>query len=429
MQVEHDQATVARGQHASPASFGLAPRCLGQPAGAARAQLAPAPSVRGDAQMTGGFIASATGHRQPTGKQVSFDRATRVQLVQSRGHTPGRLQQGGRIVLGFREPAKQQNQLRPRRPPRALLAAEQPQSFGAAVLGQAEVTRRGGRQGRGVQQFGAPSRRAVVPLDSGDGGVDLAQGILAQAGREQHRALVDEQVGDKDPQLIEQRLGMVEMGECGREVTTGVRGQSALLAGGCVVRLLAAFEPQRLHLSVVSVSPRDVAHSEIHRCAPVQGTRFPNQVASTGEQANGGPGVPQGLGIAAQDIADACPTDQDPQARTPRLRSSRASRTDRPRRGCPARTKAAPRLAETSDSRSRSPALRANRRPFLNSSIAFPISPKSLRPARLPGARQRPAPPTDAGPAPHGRRRGPPMAATTPAPAACPDPKPQARCP
>ena len=44
----------------------------------------------------------------------------------------------------------------------------------------------------------------------------------------------------------------------------------------------------------------------------MQGTRFPDRIAGTGEQADGGPGVPQGLGVAAQDVEDAGPADQDP---------------------------------------------------------------------------------------------------------------------
>ena len=74
----------------------------------------------------------------------------------------GRLQQGGRTVLTLREPAEQQDQLGARRPPRTLLAAEQPQGFGAAILREAEVAGRGGGDGGGVQQLGAPGRRAVV---------------------------------------------------------------------------------------------------------------------------------------------------------------------------------------------------------------------------------------------------------------------------
>ena len=94
-----------------------------------------------------------------------------------------------------------------------------------------------------------------------------------------------------------------------------MRGQSAFLAGGCVVRLLTAFEPQRLDPGVVPVSPLDIAHGEVDGCSPVQGTRFPDQIAGTGEQADGGAGVPQGLGVAAQDVEDAGPADQDPAGR------------------------------------------------------------------------------------------------------------------
>ena len=380
VQVEQGQAAVARGQHAPPALFGLAPGGLGQPADAAGTQLAAVPGVRGGAQVAGGLVPAAGGQGDPAGEQVGVDGPRRVQLVQPGGHPPGRLQQRRRAILASREPAQQQDELGPRRPPRALLATEQPQGLGAAILRQAEVAGRGGGQGGGVQQLGAPRRRAVVPLDPGHRRVDLAQGILGQAGREQHRALVDEQVGHEDAQLVEQGLGVVEVGERGGQVAAGVRGQSAFLAGGRVLQLLAAFEPQRLDPGVVPVGSLDVAHGEVHRCSPVQGTRFPDQVARAGQQADGGLGVPQRLGVAAQDPEGVDPADQDP-ARGDAAAALHQGVQDR---------QAAPRLPgqrprrrpgwrETSDSRSRSPAWRANRRAFLNSSIASPMSPKSLK--------------------------------------------------
>ena len=312
VQIEHGQAAVTCGQHSPPAPFRLAPGRLGQPAGAAGTQLASMPCVGGGAQLTGGLIAPTASQCQSTCEQVGIDSTRRVQFVQPRGHAPGRLQQLGRTVLTLGKPAEQQGQLGASGPPRALLTPEQPQGFGAAILRQAEVARRGGGHGRGIEQLGAPGRRAMLPLDRGHCRVDLAQRIPCQACRQQHCALVDEQVRFEDAQLVIQHLGMVEVGERSGEVPAGVRGQSAFLAGGCVVRLLAAFEPQRLHPSVVPVSPLDVAHSEVDRCLPVQGTRFPDQVARPGELANCGPGVPQGLGIAAQDVADSGPADQDP---------------------------------------------------------------------------------------------------------------------
>ena len=132
---------------------------------------------------------------------------------------------------------------------------------------------------------------------------------------EQHRAFVDEELGLKDAKLAVQRLGVVEVGERGGEVAPGVRGQSTFLARNRILQLLAAFDPQRLRPSVVPVGSFDIAHGEVHRCPPVQGTRFPDQIAGSGEQADGGLGIPQGLGVAAQDVADAGPADQDPAGR------------------------------------------------------------------------------------------------------------------
>ena len=86
----------------------------------------------------------------------------------------------------------------------------------------------------------------MVLLDPGHRRVDLAQCIPGQAGREQDGALVDEQVGNEDTQLIEPVLGIAEVGERGGQVTTGMGGQPALLARGRVIRLLAALEPQVL---------------------------------------------------------------------------------------------------------------------------------------------------------------------------------------
>ena len=312
VQVKHGQAAVASGQHAPPAFLRLAPRRLGQPAGAAGARRAAVSGRGGGLKMAGGLAASAAGQRDPSGEQVGFDGARWVQFVQPRGHPQGRLQQRGRTLLVLREPAQQQHKLGPRRPPRALLTAEQPQRLGAALLCQAEVAGRAGGQCGGMQQFGAPHRRAVIPLDPSQRRVDLAQGIRRQTGREQHRALVDEELGVKDAKLVEQRLGVVEVGERGGEVAPGVCGQSALFAHVRVLQLLTAFGPQRLDPGVVPVGPLDIAHGQVHRCSPVQGTRFPDQIASAGEQVDGGLGVPQGLSVAAQDVADSGPADQDP---------------------------------------------------------------------------------------------------------------------
>ena len=262
--------------------------------------------------MTGGLIAPAASQRHPASEQVGIDGTRGVQLVQPRGHSPGRLQQRRRTVLTLREPAAQQDQFGSRRPPWTLLAAEQPQGFGAAILREAEVTGRGGGDGGGVQQLGTPGRRTVVLLDPGHCRIDLAQGILGQAGRQQHRALVDEQVSHEDVEPIEQGLGMIKVGEGGGEVASDVRGQSALQAGERVVCSLAAFEPQCLDPGVVAVGPLDVAHGEVHRCSVVQRTRLPNQVACAGQQAHGGLGVPQRFGVAAEDMKGADPADQDP---------------------------------------------------------------------------------------------------------------------
>ena len=81
-----------------------------------------------------------------------------------------------------------------------------------------------------------------------------------------------------------------------------------------------------------------------------------------------------------------------------------------------------PRLAETSDSRLRSPALRANRRACLNSSIALPISPKSLKTTPAAWCATAACAAEGFGPAHHAPRRGLPAAATTPGRAACPAP-------
>ena len=127
--------------------------------------------------------------------------------------------------------------------------------------------------------------------------------------------LLTNRSASKIPKLVEQRLGVVEVGERGGQVAAGMRGQPAFLARVRVLQLLAAFDPQRLDPGVVPVGPLDIAHGEVHRRPPVQGTRFPDQVAGAGQQVDGGLGVPQGLGVTAQDVEDARPADQDPARR------------------------------------------------------------------------------------------------------------------
>jgi hypothetical protein len=315
VQVEQGQTAVARGQHAPPALLGLGPGGLGQPADAAGAQLAPVPGVRGGAQVAGCLVPAPGRQGNPASQQVRVDRARIVHRVQPGGHPPGGGQQGRRAIVLLPEPAQQQRELRPRRPPRALLPPEQPKGLVAAFLSQPEVACRGRGESGGVDQLGAPGRRAALPLDPGYRRIDVAQGITGQAGREQHRALVDEQLRVKDAELVEQRLGVVEVGERGGQVATGMCGQTAFLARVRILQLLTAFGPQRLDPGVVPVGPLDVAHGEVDRCSPVQGTCLPDQIAGAGEQADCGLGIPQGLGVTAQDVADGGPADQDPACR------------------------------------------------------------------------------------------------------------------
>ena len=242
---------------------------------------------------------------------MGVDGTRGIQLIQPRGHSPGRWQQGGRPILTSREPAEQQDQLRSRRPPGALLAAKQPQGFRAATPREVEVACRDGGEGGGIQQLGALRRRAVDPLDGRHRRVDLAQSVPAQACREQHRALVDDQLGLEDPKLIEQGLRMVQVGELGGEIATGMRRYSAFLARHRVLQELATFDPQCLDPGVVTVGPLDITQGEIHPRSPVQGTRFPDRVAGTRQQVDGGLGVPQSLGVAAQDPQGVRPADQD----------------------------------------------------------------------------------------------------------------------
>ena len=152
----------------------------------------------------------------------------------------------------------------------------------------------------------------MIPLDPGDRRVDLAEGIPGQAGREQHRALVDEQIRYEDPQLVELALGVIEMSERGGQVTTGVCRHSAFLTGGRIFRLLTAFGVQPLGPCVVAVSSLAITHREVHRRSPDHRAGFPHQVAGPGQQPHGGLGVPQGISVAAQDPEGANPAYQDP---------------------------------------------------------------------------------------------------------------------
>lgn len=149
-------------------------------------------------------------------------------------------------------------------------------------------------------------------LDRGHRRGDLAQGVVGQAGREQDRALVDEQVGFEDAQPVVQGLGVVEVGQRSGKVAAGVRGQAAFLARGGVLQLLAAFRVQGLGPGIVQVGPFDMAHGQVHSGPPVQRARFPNQVTRAGQQADGGLHIAQGLGVAAENIERADPADQDP---------------------------------------------------------------------------------------------------------------------
>ena len=70
-----------------------------------------------------------------------------VQLIQGRGHPPGRLQPGGRAVA-----CRSNSTISVRaRPPWALLVTRQPQGLGAAALREVQVAGRGGGEGGGIR--------------------------------------------------------------------------------------------------------------------------------------------------------------------------------------------------------------------------------------------------------------------------------------
>ncbi len=178
------------------------------------------------------------------------------------------------------------------------------------MLGEAEFVRRGGGKGGGIQQLGASRGRAAVPLDDGHRRVDLPQCIPGQAGREQDRALVDEQRGREDPQLVKQALCIVEVGERGGEIAAGVHRYRAFLAREGILRLVSAFDPQCLDPGIVPVGPLDITQGEVRCCSPVHGPRFPGQIVRAGQHVDGGLDVPQSFGMAAQDPQGTAPAEQ-----------------------------------------------------------------------------------------------------------------------
>ena len=315
MQVEQGQAAITGCQHAPPASFRLAPGGLGQPAGAPGARLATVPGAGGRAQVPGGLVPPAGGHGHPAGEQVSVDGPGRVELVQPCGHPAGRSQQRGRTARDYPEAAAQQDQLGPGGPPGALLAAEQAQGLSAAVLREAEVAVRGSGQSRGVQQLGPPRGRAAVPLDRRHRRVGLAQGIPGQPRREQDRDLVDGQFGLEDPQLVEQALGVVKVGERGGEVAAGVCRFGAFLADVRVLQVLPARRVQGFGAGVVLVGSLGITQDGVRHGPVVQGPRLPYRVTRTGQQVDRGLGVPQRVGTASQHPEGVGPADQDPAGR------------------------------------------------------------------------------------------------------------------
>ena len=184
----------------------------------------------------------------------------------------------------------------------------------------------------------------------------------------------------KTPQLVEQVLGMVEVGQRGGEIAAGVRRYCAFLARVRVLQVLAARGVQRLGPGVVPVGPLDVTQGESTPWPGSAGHALPRPGRlrrTAGRRRPGRPAEPRRCGPGPTRRRP-CGSGSGQQGRRG-CRCSTVSRTDKPRRVCPARSQATPRLARTSDSRSRSPALRANRRAFLNSSIASLISPKSRR--------------------------------------------------
>ena len=108
---------------------------------------------------------------------------------------------------------------------------------------------------------------------------------------------------------------MVKVGKRGGKVAAGISRYSAFLARGRVVRLLPAFDPQCLGPGIVPVGPLDIPHGEVYRCPPDHGTRFPDQIACASQQPDGSLGVPQRLGVAAENIVGADPSDQDTASR------------------------------------------------------------------------------------------------------------------
>ena len=263
-----------------------------------------------------GLVPPPASQGQPAGEQVGVDR--------TRG-SPAR--PAARSPAGPRAAGTPDDPRLPRTGRAAGPAPPAPPTTGAAGGGTAARPRRCD-PARGSRSSVAAAARAeeysnsarlaagaVVTLDRGHRHVDLAQGIPGQAAASSTVHLLTNSSASKIPSWSNRPWASSRwasaVGRSPRACAATPRSWRTFAYS----RLLAALGPQRLDPGVVPVSPVDVAQGEVRRCPVVQSTRFPNQVACAGQQVDGGLGVPQSLGIAAQDPQGVGPADQDPAGR------------------------------------------------------------------------------------------------------------------
>ncbi len=316
-EVDVDQVEPAGAgvQHVCGPPFGVGEDGAGQP------RRRPGPDTartarRGRPQMSYAGRPPAAGQREPAAQQVGLGDPRGVEGLEGRREARGRTQQAGGGVAGI-EPALQQDELGPGRPPGTPLATERVEGLGAAGRGGRRVTGGGRRQGRGEQELAASGRRPVQPDAAFDRLVGHPEGVVVQLGREQdpHAGHVDVRL--EDLELVDHLLGIVQQAERGRQVATGEGHGGPVVQRGGVLEALAARGEQLLAPGEVLVGPSHRPQSQVRRRPVAVRPRFPDRVTGAAEQVDRPLGGPEHLGVAAQQPQGVVQADLDAARRRP----------------------------------------------------------------------------------------------------------------
>ena len=308
MRVQHVQAAAARVQQAAwlGARLGqqrLGQQRLGQPAGRPGVGRAAVAAAGGRGQLPARLVRAAEAQRDPPGQQMGrgcFGRAQRVELP---GQLAGRAEQRrGDPALG--EPRAEHTEPGLGLPAFPALGPEQ--AAGGLGPGQGHLGLPGGeRRGRrGQQQLRLLGELAAGRLDIGDRLLGLRERVAGQAGREQHRAPVQVEVGQRDHQRRIAPGRIIQAAQSGGEIAQAEGDDGPVVHQVRGFQLIAGPGEQPLSRAKIIRRPPDAALGQVDQGPGGQRPARPRGVPGPAQRGHRLVQVAERLGVTAQGPQD-----------------------------------------------------------------------------------------------------------------------------